>query len=259
MTLEKRIDKNYEYLTATDKLMVQVIRQNKAIIKSMNSTQLAQHLGVSRTTLVRLLKKLEIVSYAEFQLILKSENEERMHPRVDMQRIVNDYHTMIDELQKLDYTNICEKIYYADTIYLYGTGNEQKAIIEEFKRIFLIMGKWCVDLFDYGEIEFAQKKFTENDLFVAISLSGENEEVLRAMRLIQEKKIHTLSITRWNNNSLARISEENLYVGTKVIQQSQNSSYEMIAAFYILLDILSVKYLEISKKMDSCEDNNYED
>ena len=71
MDFEKRIDENYSYLTATDRLMVQEIRQNKELVRNMNSTQLARHLGVSRTTLVRMLKKLGISTYAEFQLLLK--------------------------------------------------------------------------------------------------------------------------------------------------------------------------------------------
>ena len=239
MGFEKRIDENYSYLTATDRLMVQEIRQNKELIRTMNSTQLARHLGVSRTTLVRMLKKLGISTYAEFQLLLKQRAGETEHKKLDMQRIIDDYHEMIKELQNYDYSKICKRIYEADTIYLYGTGNEQKAIVDEFKRIFMIMGKWCVDLFDLGEIEFSEK-----DLFVAVSLSGENQSILRAVRLAQERKIHTLSITRWNNNALARLAEHNLYVGTKVIHKGQDQSYEMIAAFYMLLDILSVRYLE---------------
>ena len=71
MDFEKRIDENYSYLTATDRLMVQEIRQNKELVRNMNSSQLARHLGVSRTTLVRMLKKLGISTYAEFQLLLK--------------------------------------------------------------------------------------------------------------------------------------------------------------------------------------------
>lgn len=70
-------------------------------------------------------------------------------------------------------------------------------------------------------------------MFIVVSLSGENEEVLRAMRLVLGTNIHTLSMTRWKNNSLARMTENNLYVGTKMIDQNKESSYEMIAAFYI--------------------------
>lgn len=244
MNFENSIDKNYEYLTSTDKLAVQTIQQNKKLFQTMNSTQAAQFLGISRTTLLRLVKKLELGSYAGFQLVLKQEEQPGEHQKLDMNEVISEYHYMIEKLQKYDYTQICNQIYQADMIYLYGTGNEQKTIIEEFKRIFLIMGKWCVDLFDYGEIEFAQKSFKETDLFVAVSLSGENKEVLRAVNLVQQTKMHTLSITRWKNNSLARMTENNLYVSTKTIHQNQKDSYEMIAAFYVMLDILSVRYLD---------------
>lgn len=248
MKLDEIIDKNYDCLTSTDQLIVQEIRRDKEEIKNLNSIQTAKRLGISRTSLVRLMKKLGISSYAEFKLILKQEKEDNSHSKIEMNTIIQDYHNMIEELKNYDYSTVCQQIYDAQTIYLYGSGNEQKAIIEEFKRIFLIMGKWCVDLFDYGEIEFAKKDFKENDVFIVVSLSGENEEVLRAMRLVLGTNIHTLSMTRWKNNSLARMTENNLYVGTKMIDQNKESSYEMIAAFYILLDILSVKYLATVKQ-----------
>lgn len=248
MRLDEIIDRNYDYLTVTEKSIIQKIKQEKDYIKIMNSTQTAKKLGISRTSLVRMMKKLGIASYAELQLILKQEKEEnRNSEKIEIDEIVKEYHNMIEELKTADYSIICQQIYDAKTIYLYGSGNEQKTIIEEFKRIFLTMGKWCVDLFDYGEIEFAKEKFSKNDLFIVVSLSGENREALRIMRMVLETKIHTLSITKWNSNSLARITENNLYVGTKMLDQDKKHSYEMIASFYILLDILSVKYLEMVK------------
>lgn len=255
MKLDEIIDKNYDCLTATDQMIVQQIRQDKEEIKDLNSTQTAKRLGISRTSLVRLMKKLGISSYAEFKLILKQEKEDIKHSKIEMDTIIQDYHNMIEELKNYDYSTICQQIYDAQTIYLYGSGNEQKAIIEEFKRIFLIMGKWCVDLFDYGEIEFAAKDFSDQDLFIVVSLSGENEEVLRTMRMVLGTKIHTLSMTRWKNNSLARMTENNLYVGTKMIDQNKEHSYEMIAAFYILLDILSVRYLDTARQNDGDDRN----
>lgn len=249
MDLERLVDENYSRLTSTDRLMIQEIFQCRDAVSGMNSTQLSRHLNVSRTTFVRLIKKLGLNTYAEFQLLLNQKKKERTHEKLNMQEIADSYHGMIDELQKHDYTGICKKIAQADTIFLYGTGNEQKAIVEEFKRIFMILGKYCVNLFDYGEIEFARRRFAANDMFIAVSLSGENQEALRVMRMIKETDIHTLSITRWKNNSLARFAEDRLYVGTKFVQQDDQMSYEMIAAFYILLDILSVRYLEYIRRL----------
>ena len=143
---------------------------------------------------------------------------------------------------------ILEAIHEAGTIYLYGTGNEQKAIGEEFKRIFLMFGKCCIDLFDYGEVEYASRYFKSGDLFVAISLSGESENGIQVLRFVQCREIKTLSITRWTNNTMARMCRYNLYAGTRMISGGGEPGYEMVAAFYILLDMLSVNYLEYERK-----------
>lgn len=75
-----------------------------------------------------------------------------------MSEIAKNYRLLIDELKKHDYTTVCQMISEAETIYLYASGNEQKAIAEEFKRIFLILGKCCVSLFDHGEVESARQR-----------------------------------------------------------------------------------------------------
>lgn len=244
MRLEALVNSNYDILTANDREIANIIFRDKEKVRRMNSTQLSEYLHISRTTLVRFMKKLGIQTFAEFRILIGQEESAPADTVFHMQDIADNYHAMIDELKHHDYSKICCMISQAGTIYLYGSGNEQKAIAEEFKRIFLIFGKCCIDLFDFGEVEFARKRFCRNDLFIAISLSGESPDALKVMRCAQAAEIRTVSLTRWANNSLARMCQENLYVGTKTVYQSAGESYEMVAAFYILLDILSVRYLE---------------
>lgn len=244
MNLEEIVNQKYDVLTANDREMLNAIFSSRSQVNGMNSTQLASFLHVSRTTLVRLMKKLDIDTYAVFKLLLNRREEQQPAAVFNLQDIVEEYHLMIDELKKHSYENVCKVIYQAGTVYLYGTGNEQKTIAEEFKRIFLSMGKCCVDLFDLGEIQFARERFQDDDLFLAISLSGENHDAVEAVRSAQKAGVKTLSLTRWANNTLARMCQENLYVGTKTISHTCGQSYEMVAMFYILLDILSVRYLE---------------
>lgn len=257
MNLEELVNQKYDLLTANDREMITAIFRDKQVVRNMNSTQLASYLHVSRTTFVRLMKKLNIDTFTEFKLLLSRKEEEEKSYSYNLQDIVKEYHLMISELEKHNYKKICEIIYNANTIYLYGTGNEQKTIAKEFKRIFLTFGKYCVDLFDQGEIQFAKERFKEGDLFFTISLSGENDAAINAMRIVQESDIRTISLTRWENNTLARMCQENLYVGTKKISHVSGQSYEMVAMFYILLDILSVRYLEYVQKCR--EDIRYED
>lgn len=255
MRIERLVDQHYDHLSANDRELLTCIFREREAACAMNSTQLAAFLHISRTTLVRLLKKLGIDTYAEFKLLLTQKENTAEAIQFDMPKIAKDYQFLIDELKKHDYTSVCQMLHEAGTIYLYGSGNEQKAVAEEFKRIFLILRKCCVCLFDLGEVEFARPRFSEHDLFVAISLSGEGPETLRVVRCAQAGGIRTLSITRWENNALARMCQESLYVGTRMIRQAVGQSYELVAAFYILLDILAVHYLDYQSHQEGGSDH----
>lgn len=244
MQLEGRVNEVYSQLTANEREMVSHILRDKKNVRGMNSTQLAQHLHVSRTTLVRLFKKLGAKSYAEFQLFLKQDQREQEVRKMELGAVTRMYHGMIDELSSRSYDRVCRLLRRASTIYIYGTGNEQKAIAEEFKRLFLLLGKCCVDLFDLGEVESARPRFGPEDVFVAISLSGESAEALQVMRCVQASEVRTVSLTRWASNALAQMCQENLYVATKTVQQAGQAHYELVAVFYLLLDILFIRCLE---------------
>lgn len=102
MNLEELVNDRYDVLTANDREMLTAIFRDKQAVKQMNSTQLASYLHVSRTTLVRLMKKLGIDSYQELKLLL-NRKEEHVVYLYHLQDIVKEYHVMVDELKKHDY------------------------------------------------------------------------------------------------------------------------------------------------------------
>lgn len=106
------------------------------------------------------------------------------------------------------------------------------------------MGKCVINLFDLGEIQLMQSKFESKDLFIIISLSGEALGGIDILKSIENTNINTLSMTRFDNNTIARMCKYNLYVETKMLHGYKNLNYEMAAAFYVLLDILFVNYLD---------------
>lgn len=248
MSLEELASIYDSSLNANDREVLAVILKEERNIRELNSVQLAEYLHISRTTLTRLLHKLGIAHYAEFKLLLSGKKFDEPVAPIALSEIVAGYHSIIDELKEHDYTSICRMIYEARTVYLYGTGNEQKAFIEEFKRVLLLRGKHCITLFDIGEVQAAAPRFQKNDVLIAVSLSGENQEALQIIKAAQAA-VHTVSFTRWQNNSLARICQSNIYVSTRTIFSLQSQSYEMVAAFYVLLDILSVRYTETVNKI----------
>ena len=249
MKIDELINKNYDKLTQNDHQIFNYIIKNQQECKEMTCEQIADKCHVSRTTLLRFCRKLDLNSFAELKYVLKlSDSEVYENTNLDIEEACQTYHKIIDEIKEHQYKNVCSLIYNAETIYIYGTGNAQKAEAEEFKRIFLSAGKCVIDLFDLGEVQFIQNKFADKDLFVIISLSGETAEGIQILKAIESTKIKTLSITRFEHNTIARICKDNLHVSTKMLHGLQNLSYEMTAAFYVLLDILFVNYLEYTRE-----------
>lgn len=245
MKIDELINENYDKLTENDHQIFKYISKNKSEVSELTSDELAKKCHVSRTTLLRFCHKLDLKSFAELKYLLKSQKyTEEQSLNIDIEEACISYHKIIDEMRQYKYTDICSLIYNAETIYIYGTGNAQKAEAEAFKHMFLSMGKCVINLFDLGEIQFMQSKFESKDLFIIISLSGETLGGIDILKSIETTNINTLSMTRFDNNTIARMCKYNLYVETKMLHGYKNLNYEMAAAFYVLLDILFVNYLD---------------
>lgn len=247
MVLEEAIAQAGDNLTENDRQIVAQLVRDRETAAGMSSTELAAWLHTSRTTLGRITRKLGLGSFAELKYLLAPfRPAERQGP--SLADIAQGYRTLIQDLSSRTYRQACELIACAQTVYLYGTGNEQKALAREFMHIFSHYGKACVRTFDLGEVRLSQRRMDGSDLLVVISLSGESPEAMAVAREAKLSEIRTLSITRLDNNSLARICDANLFAGTIVLQDEQSLSYELIASFYILLDMLSLNYQSLCDK-----------
>lgn len=155
---------------------------------------------------------------------------------------------LIENISKESYENICRLIYESDTIYLYGTGNEQKNICKELKKILMLVGKYSIELFDKGEINFKRDNFKKNDLFIIVSLSGESEEGVEILDLLSEK-IKTLSITKLKYNPIANRCDYKIHIATREIDLVGDSPYEFVSLFYIFMDIFLYNYINYERSI----------
>lgn len=248
MELEKLINMYYSDLNETDLLIWNYIQVNIKQCFDYSAEEMANACNVSRATILRFAKKLSLNSYADLKLYMNmyQQGVERENS-IDLDCVCHNYHRLIDDFKTRDLTSICKRLDEAHRIFVYGTGNAQKSEIHELKRIFLSAGKCIYELFDVGEVMMIADTFTPNDLILFISLSGETKSALEIAKKVRPTGIHTISLTRLKNNSLARLSEENLYVGTTFVQVMNNQDYEVTALFYILLEILFIKYIEYKR------------
>ncbi len=246
MKIEELINKNFDNLNKSEKNIADFILNNKIECINYSSQELSNKCFVSRATLLRFCKKIGLMSFSDLKYLLK-DNDFKNYNDID---IYDTYHIMINELKKINFLPVCEKIYNADIIYIYGTGNEQKTIADEFKRIFISAGKIVVPLFDYGEVEFLKSLFKENDVFIIISLSGEAKSGIDILKLIIPTKINRVSITRLANNTISRLCHLNIFAITQNINNINNINYELVAVFYMIIDTLFMKYIEYSRRIE---------
>lgn len=249
MDLKTRINRIYDKLTAPEKQILNYIETQYEQVLTMTSQELAAHCFVSRNTIFRLLKKLEIESFAEFKFFLKQSKVDKIEESSDFVNIVSYYHLYIDQIfSKLRLSSIVDLLAKTQVLYLYGTGNEQKLVIEYFRQLFTNAGKKVVVIFDEGEYDYTKVSFKKNDLLCVLSYKGEREDTVR---LIDEAKVlgvKTLAITRTSQNRLSQHADYQLYVPTESISTPTKRDYEISTTFYFIIERLFLTYQERTKR-----------
>lgn len=131
MVLEEAIAQAGDRLTENDRQIVAQLVRDRETAAGMSSTELAAWLHTSRTTLNRITRKLGLNGFAELKyLLVPVRPAERQSP--NLADIAQGYRMLIQDLSGRNFGQACELITHAQTVYLYGTGNEQKALAQEF-------------------------------------------------------------------------------------------------------------------------------
>ncbi|MGL5694435.1 MAG: MurR/RpiR family transcriptional regulator [Peptostreptococcaceae bacterium] len=248
MKLQELINTHYSSLNENDLHIWKYISNNKKECEKLAIDQLAFKCNVSRTTILRFAQKLSLKGYSELKLYLKMENKE---PKEDMnttEMVCNTYYEVIKSIKEKDCSEIFKKFDSAKTIYVYGVGMIQSSIKKELKRIFLSSGKIFYDLSGYKESEISLKIANSDDLFIIISVSGENKFIIDFVSKLKVRNIPILSITKSKQNTLSQMSNYSLYISSVKLTQDLNQvDYDSITSYFILIEILFLKYLEYKK------------
>lgn len=248
MKLDELVNKHYSQLNENDFHIWNYISNNRKQCEKLAIDQLAYRCNVSRTTILRFAQKISLKGYSELKVYLKLENEESKENTDNVDLVCNTYDKVIRNIKEKDCTEIFEALTSAENIYIYGVGMLQSSIKKELRRIFMLSGKIVYDLSGYKEAEYVLKAASSKDMFIIISVSGENEFILDFVKKLNIKNIPILSITKLKENSLAQISNYNLYISSITVPHILDEiEYESLTSYFILIEILFLKYMEYSR------------
>ena len=249
MKIDELMNRYYDKLNENDKLICKFIMNNKNSCYKFSIEEFARKCNVSTTTLFRFAQKISLPGFSELKARLRLEAENIKIEGTDfLLNVTDSYHKMIEVIKERDCSNIFNKIHSAKRIIIYGSGYAQARVASEFKRIFLPTQKIIYDIHGHDVANSIINLAKADDFVIIISLSGESEEVIKLAEKLRLSGIETLSITRMKNNTLASLCDENLYINSIELQVEENIRYEISTPYFILIELLFLKYQEYLSK-----------
>lgn len=154
-------------------------------------------------------------------------------------------------MKETDLRNVCEHIYHAKRLFVYGTGETQHAVAQMIKRMFMNLKRFFVTLYGKTELFMAIEDLNEEDMVIMISLSGENEMAVQAAKMLKARGVYTVSVTRLSDNTLSRLCDKNLYIPNDVLMSKAGVTFETISPYFNVAEILCIRYLLYIKEQEN--------
>lgn len=243
MKFNELVNKYYNNLNENDKDIIKFIEENKNICFNYSISQFAKECLVSKTSLVRFAQKLGLPGFGDLKVILKWDNHDDNKTDHNLIELVAlNYHKMINDISKKDFSNIFNNIDNCKRLVVYGSGYGQVRVAGELKRIFLPTGKTIICMNGYDMIDSLKRVVNNDDYVIIISLSGEKEKVIEFSKYLKIMKINCLSITRMKSNPLASICDDSLYINSIRIPSQYQIDYEIVTPYFMLIEMMYIYY-----------------
>lgn len=245
LLLDERLNNNFEKLNDNDIQIAHFVNAHIQECKTMKIQELAAHTHASNASIHRFTKKLGFDGYSDFKSYLKFETEQPAQlPSDSIEQFKQEISNTFTYLERVDYHLITDKIYQADTIYLYGTGLAQMNVAQEARRILLTIHKNVIVLHDVHEFKMILNKSTDRDIFFIISLSGESHQLTEITNYLQVRQKYFFSITTLKDNNLAQKANYNIYVSSNTFYLTDGTDYSSFISYHIFFETVLRKYHE---------------
>lgn len=246
MTLEELIDEHYDMLNENDLYIWQYIYRHKHECQKMSIQELAHTCNVSHTSIIRFAKKLGLDGYSELKVYIKwSIKRKTTYDDKALHQSAIELKETIDMMETRDFDKILQFLDQAERIFIYTTGEVQYHAAQELKREFIYNRKIMHIIEGESELDTVLNRASRNDVFLILSLSGDNETAVTLAKVLKRMKITSIGIAINTNNLLSKNCSE--FIGFK-------TSYFNIGCFdkrycctgqlFIIVNLLFLRYME---------------
>lgn len=257
MELEAIMNKHYSELSENDLEIIAFIIKNKTSVQNMTIVELAKLTLTSKSTILRLTKKLGFSGYSEFKYHLRSKKNKEAADlkKVTFSELQNQDEEITKKLfQQTDTEPILTALKNANRIFCYGTGWGQQDVLSDFRRSLVVLNKFPIVLKSLRELEITvNQSIAEDDVVIILSLSGDIIEAEKLINTLVLKQVPILSVTSLRNNNIASKATFNLYFQTTPVNLNGEEIYSFFPV-YTIFDLLYRAYVDYVIPLQKDED-----
>lgn len=253
--------------TKSDKVLINYIKENLSEVAYKPISQIAKESNIGESTITRFARKMGFSSLQDFKVTLAQEISSNSYKKNIINSNIEHDETAIDTAKKLLNSNIniltntvdiinsedvqkCSKlIINARRIYFIGIGYSG-IIAQDSNYKFMRIGLNCTSFDSSHTMIMMASIMEEGDLIIAISHSGETEEIIKTVKLAKDNKVNIISITENKDSNLKNISDINLgYISGETVLETGSISSKLAQIFIIDLIYTQVVKEEFNESL----------
>lgn len=254
-----RIKENLHTLSEAESKMGFYVLENPELIPNMTTKELSKKAGTSESSVVRFCKSIGFGSFKQFKMELVKELAMSNTNITDF-NFLHDKSDPFDIFQKVSFVNksaieaisnsldrrefekAVEIITHAKKLIFYGVGGSATAAVDGFYK-FTKLGYDCTAHQDFHFLLSSIPYLTENDVIMAISMSGKTKDVLELSRSAKKAGATVIAITNLDKSPLYK--EADIRLCTPVVEHDYRIG--SIPSRMTQLTIIDALYLSIFK------------
>lgn len=253
-----KINNIYNELTEIDRKISDYIMVNKKIIPKLSVAELSEKIKVSTASIVRFSKKLGYDGFSELKIeltkdVILEENQyvyiskdENLNVKNIVEKIADKNINIIKENVILNDVSTIEKIvdliYDAKNIYIFGVGGSALLAIDLQLKLYRINKNPFATRDTHAQLTVSTN-ITKDDLAIVISYSGRTKEAIECTENAKENGAKVISITKYGQNEINRLSDYSLYV-PNIEKNLREGAISSRMATLMLIDIIYISLIQ---------------
>ena len=248
MTLEELVHINYDRLNEGDLEIWEYIFNHKKECAGMTIEQCAAMCNVSRTTILRFAKKLNLSGYTEFKYLLKAETAVAENAAgengIDISQLAHNFIRLLEDLPSRDYQTFNELMDAARRVFLVPSGHTQSVAVMELQNLLTVHTAKTTVVADSRSRRGAMLNTVQpSDLVMFVSQSGENEMLQEIARELKWKKVPIITFTQVKSNPMAQLADLPIYYPVRVFPGIGERGYTSIGSLYVVIEFYLANYI----------------